>query len=95
MTFYYRERDWYAGQFVREIEPKFKINKNIGIFFETVLSKQSAKLLTVIVSDVDEQFKDLNLLLPATSDGKIDFDEIERIVSNARKKLVDIIVNNL
>lgn len=95
MTFYYRERDWYAGQFVREIEPKFKINKNIGIFFETVLSKQSPKLLTVIVSDVDEQFKNLDLLLPATSDGKIDFDEIERIVSNARKRLVDIIVNNL
>lgn len=95
MTFYYRERDWYAGQFVREVEPKFKINKNIGLFFEAVLSKQSPKLLTVIVSDVDEQFRNLDLLLPATSDGEVDFDEIERIVSNARKRLVDIIVNNL
>lgn len=38
MTFFYREREWYAGQFMRKIKAKFELNQYTGLYFETILS---------------------------------------------------------
>lgn len=41
MDFFYREKPWYAGQFVRKITPKFEhLTKGTILFMSTVLNKQ-------------------------------------------------------
>ena len=40
MDFFYREKSWYAGQFVRKIIPKIHIPENAIRFFTTVLNNQ-------------------------------------------------------
>ena len=70
--FFYRQKPWYAGQFVRKITPKFKIPENAVPFFTTVLNKQKLKLLSVLVRDVDKTFKNCTVFLP-TRNGELDF----------------------
>ena len=73
MDFFYRKKEWYAGQFVRKIIPKILIPKNCISFFTTVLNKQKPKLLSVLVRHVDSFFMNIVIQLPIKND-KIDFD---------------------
>ena len=92
MTFFYREREWYAGQFVRNIKAKFELNKYTGLYFETVLSGLSPYLLSGLVRDVDEAFLSSKITLPVDDKGRIDFEWIERFVKQQKKALLDKIV---
>lgn len=92
MTFFYREREWYAGQFVRIIKAKFELNKYTGLYFETVLSGLSSYLLSGLVRDVDEAFRSSTITLPVDDSGNIDFEWIERFVKQQKKALLDKIV---
>lgn len=92
MTFFYREREWYAGQFVRNIKAKFELNKYTGLYFETVLSGLSPYLLSGLVRDVDEAFLSSIITLPVDENGKIDFEWIERFVKQQKKDLLNRIV---
>ena len=47
MDFFYRNKPWYAGQFVRKIIPKFGTNTKLVNFFSTILNKQKGKLLSI------------------------------------------------
>lgn len=38
MDFFYRNKPWYAGQFVRKIIPKIEIPQNATLYFTTVLN---------------------------------------------------------
>lgn len=78
MDFFYRNKPWYAGQFVRKIVPKIQLPKNSICFLTSVLNKQ--KLLSVLVRDVDKLFLSSKIQLP-TKKGKIDFDFIENFIS--------------
>ena len=57
MDFFYRKREWYAGQFVRKIIPKIKLTDKSVLYFTTVLNSIKNKLLSVLVRYVDEEFK--------------------------------------
>lgn len=92
MTFFYREREWYAGQFVRNIKAKFELNKYTGLYFETVLSGLSPYLLSGLVRDVDKAFLSSTITLPVDDNGRIDFEWIERFVKQQKKALLDKIV---
>lgn len=92
MTFFYREREWYAGQFVRNIKAKFELNKYTGLYFETVLSGLSPYLLSGLVRDVDEAFLSSKINLPVDDNDKIDFEWIERFVKQQKKALLEKIV---
>ena len=76
MDFFYRERSWYAGQFVRKIVPKFTPSQKVGTYFTVLLNKLKDKLLTVLVRDIDKTFLNMSLLLP-TNDNQICFDYME------------------
>ena len=89
MTFFYRERKWYAGQFVRNIKAKFELNKYTGLYFETVFSGLSTYLLSGLVRDVDEAFLSSKITLPVDEEGRIDFEWIERFVKSQKKALLD------
>lgn len=80
MDFFYREREWYAGQFVRKIIPKIEISQNSVLFFTSILNGLKKELLSVLVRDVDEKFRNLKIYLPIKS-GNIDFNIIEKILT--------------
>jgi len=73
MDFFYRKKEWYAGQFVRKITPKILIPENCIPFFTTVLNKQKPKLLSVLVRNVDSVFKNIVIRLPIRNT-QINFD---------------------
>lgn len=81
MDFFYREKSWYAGQFIRKIVPKFKLTKKSILFFSTLLNKQKQKLLSVLVRDVDKTFCNITVNLPINENGKIDFDFMESFIA--------------
>ena len=97
MDFFYRNNEWYAGQFVRKIVPKIHISKNSISFFTSVLNKQKTKLLSVLVRDVDKTF--LNYIIKlSTKNNKIDFDFIEsfnlKLESEHISELKTYLLNN-
>lgn len=88
MDFFYREKSWYAGQFVRKIIPKIKMkNRYIINFFSTLLNQQKSNLLSVLVRDVDDVFKKLKVFLPIKPSSnldklkQIDFEFMEHFIS--------------
>jgi len=81
MDFFYREKPWYAGQFVRQIIPKIKLEKSAKLFFTIVLNKQKKKLLSVLVRDVDKIFLNSKIQLPIKNK-KIDFEFMESFIAD-------------
>lgn len=79
MDFFYRNREWYAGQFMRKIVPKFSLSPKIISFITTLLNKQKRVLLSVLVRDVDDTFNNLTIKLPVNN-GNIDFKFMENFI---------------
>lgn len=80
MDFFYREKPWYAGQFIRKIIPKIELNKSSILYFTALLNKQKMNLLSGLVRDVDEAFLNAKIQLP-TKNGEIDFDFMESFIA--------------
>ena len=87
MDFFYRQRQWYAGQFVRKVVFKGSLPNGSISFFTTVLNALKPKLLSVLVRDVNKTFLDSYVQLP-TRDGKIDFMFMERFVAELKAQRV-------
>lgn len=87
MDFFYRQKPWYAGQFMRKISAKIDIPNNAILFFTVLLNKQKQKLLSVLVRDVDECFRNAKIDLP-TKNGKIDFKFMEQFVAELEARHV-------
>lgn len=81
MDFFYRQKPWYAGQFVRKIVPKIEICKNAVPFFTTMLNKQKPVLLSVLVRNVDKTFRETIIELPIKENNTIDFDFMEAFIA--------------
>ena len=88
MDFFYRQKPWYAGQFVRKIIPKIDIPPKSILFFSTILNKQKAALLSVLVRNIDSTFKKLEVYLPTTSSKEIDFAFMESFISDLEAERV-------
>lgn len=88
MDFFYRERQWYAGQFVRKIIPKFEVTKGSIPFFTTILNKQKQNLLSVLVRDVNTTFVSSTVLVPVNSDGKPNFEFIDSFIAELEAERV-------
>lgn len=81
MDFFYRNKPWYAGQFVRKLVPKVEFNATSALWMTATLNNQKNALLSVLVRNVDEKFRNTSVSLPAKN-GKIDFDFMERFIEN-------------
>lgn len=88
MDFFYRRKPWYAGQFVRKIVPKFDLPENAILFFTTLLNMQKKVLLSVLVRNVDEKFRNIIVSLPITSENKIDFDFMEAFIRELEEERI-------
>lgn len=80
MDFFYRQKPWYAGQFIRKIVPKTEFSKNAVLYFTVLLNKQKQNLLSGLVRDVDKAFLNAKINLP-TKKSQIAFDFIEKFVA--------------
>ena len=81
MDFFYRKKEWYAGQFVRKVIPKISIPENCISFFTTMLNKQKPKLLPVLVRHVDSTFRNIKIQLPVTVNGELNFSFMEDFIA--------------
>lgn len=88
MDFFYRNKPWYAGQFVRKIVPKIPIPDNAILFFQTLLNMQKKILLQVLVRNIDETFRNIVVPLPQTSGGEIDFDFMESFIRELEEERI-------
>lgn len=86
MDFFYRNKPWYAGQFVRRIVPKISIPDGAILFFQTLLNMQKQILLQVLVRHVDETFRNIVVTLPTTAKNEIDFDFMESFIREIKEK---------
>lgn len=80
MDFFYRERPWYAGQFVRKVIPKIDLTPKVAPFFSTLLNMQKPKLLSVLVRYVDDTFRNTKISLPIKN-GEINFPFMEKFIA--------------
>ena len=80
MDFFYRKKQWYAGQFVRKVIPLFNLKSNAIPFFTTVLNSLKPNLLNVLIRDVDDTFLNSEIKLP-TKNNQIDFEFMESFVA--------------
>ena len=88
MDFFYRNKPWYAGQFVRKIIPKIEIPQNATLYFTTVLNKLKPILLSVLVRNVDEIFLNTTINLPINAKNKIDFEFMESFIAELEAERV-------
>lgn len=91
-TFFYREREWYAGQFVRVIVPKDDRIKSSWQFWEVLLNNISKNFKSVLVRDIDETFLNSNILLPVTSSGTPDYDLMAKFITAIEKTVIADVV---
>ena len=87
MDFFYRSKPWYAGQFVRKITPKIRIEESAVLFFTTLFNKQKQKLLSALVRDVDKIFRSIKIQLP-TLNNRIDFNFMELFIEELKNQKI-------
>lgn len=87
MDFFYRKKEWYAGQFVRKIVPKIKLNEKMILFFTTIFNSLKKVLLSVLVRDVDNKFLNMKIELPVKN-GEIDYDFMSEFISELEEERI-------
>lgn len=80
MDFFFRRKKWYAWQFIRKIIPKFNLSQSSILFFSVILNWTKNKLLSVLVRDVDDTFRETVVKLPIKN-GTIDFEFIDKFIA--------------
>lgn len=87
MIFFYRKRDWYAGQFVKKVECIDEVSEDTKLYLQTVLNGLTPKLLSYLVRDVERIFLDSDILLPVKKNGQIDYEWMELYIKTGKKLL--------
>lgn len=78
MRFHYMENDFYAGQFTKTAFPKFiGFNKYIALYFIALFGKYQPVFQGILVRDFESIFNNVEVLLPITPNGEIDFAYME------------------
>lgn len=94
MTFFFREHHWYAGQFMRKITCKYPLDRYTGLYLETVLQGLSQHLSSGLVRDVDSNFYSVNVTLPVTECGEIDFEWMRNYVQRQEKMTLAVLLQH-
>lgn len=91
MDFFYRKKDWYAGQFIRKVVPKFSLNGFTILYFSVIFNKQKKNLLTGLVRDVDDTFLNTKIHLPSLNN-QLNFELIETFITAIQKLVIKDVV---
>ncbi|WP_069633239.1 restriction endonuclease subunit S [Campylobacter pinnipediorum] len=92
MDFFYREKKWYAGQFVRKVIPKFELNEYTKLYFSSVLNSLKPYLLTLAVRFVDEEFRKIKVNLPVFKNNIPNYDFMQTFIRAIEKLVIKDIV---
>jgi hypothetical protein len=87
MDFFYRQKPWYAGQFVRKIASKNGVSPNAIIYFTALFNRKKQSLLSVLVRDVDKIFLNAPVSLPTVTnngEAQIAFDFMEAFIATLK-----------
>lgn len=97
MKFFYMDRDFYAGQFTKFITPRGSefstlsdgtfFNENIALYFITWFNRNSGVYKASVVREFGKLFSRTKLIVPITSDNKIDVRFIDATISAMKKIL--------
>lgn len=93
MIFFYRRRNWYAGQFVKKVECVENISEDAKLYLQTVLNGLTPKLLSYLVRDVERVFLNSDLVLPVTKEGEVDYEWMELYVQTGKNLLQETIAS--
>lgn len=88
MDFFYRNKPWYAGQFVRMITPKMELKRGSILFLTVVLNSLKGLFQSVLVRDFDAKFLSTKVDLPIAADGNIDFEFIESLIADLERERI-------
>ena len=83
--FYYRKKEWYAGQFVKIVSCRDDVSEEAKLYLQTILNGLTPKLSSYLVRDIQRVFYDSDLLLPLTKDNTIDYNWMELYVRKAKQ----------
>lgn len=90
MVFFYRQKPWYAGQFVKRIECIDNgIDDRAMIYLEAMLNKLTNKLLASLVRKVKAEFYNIEMEFPINEYGEIDYKWMSDYVAHVQKQLAD------
>lgn len=87
-SFFYRDNEWYAGQFIKKVIPRFDLNPSRILYFQTVLNKLKPMLDVLLVRDTDTAFKAIKILLPSDGNHNICYSLIDDIISKIKNSNV-------
>lgn len=88
MDFFYRNKPWYAGQFVRKIVPLIPLSRYGVLYFTVLLNGLKQYLLSGLVRDVDDKFLSSTFELPMKND-EIDFQYIENYIKTLEAERIE------
>jgi len=93
MKFFYMDKDFYAGQFTKNVRPKnFHLTEEMALFFKCEFDKKSSFFASVLVRDFEKTFNETPLLLPTTNENAIDFDFITKFIRIQKKLAIKNVI---
>ena len=96
-TMFYQEKPYFTGDKIKILKPKYsRFGKANALFFITEMTKsfsnllnmQKKVLLSVLVRNVDEKFRNIIVSLPITPENKIDFDFMEAFIRELEEERI-------
>lgn len=81
MDFFWRDRPWYASQFMRKVTPRTVLTRGSRLYLTASLNKLKQPLSNVLVRDVERTFLSSFLKLPASPSGEPDFKKMDELGS--------------
>lgn len=88
-NFFYRQREWYAGQFVKIVKCIDDISEEAKLYLQTVLNGLTPRLAPYLVRDIEDVFLESDLLLPVTKDNAVDYEWMESYIKKGNDILRD------
>lgn len=89
MNVNYQNDPWYSGQFIKVIQPKFKIDEKIGLYLLPWLQKIALKFDPQAVRNVDKIFYNARFDLPVNESGTLDFEFMRNYVNTIENQYWD------
>ena len=90
--FFYRQREWYAGQFVKIVECVDDVSEDAKLYLQTVLNGLTPRLAPYLVRDISRVFLESELLLPVTKDNEVDYEWMELYINKGKNLIQEQIM---
>jgi hypothetical protein len=91
MNFFWQQKQWYAGQFVRVIKPNNNYDKNSMLYFQSIFKPLEKILLQGAVRTVNNNFSNFMIKLPSKNN-QPDYDLMNKYIRTIEKLVIKGVV---